>query len=177
MSSKLAQILQLLEKAYGPQKLAGPTDPHEMIVFLNCGYPASDTKCAKGFEELKHEVGVQAEKVLAVSKSKLAKVMRPSVITPGVCAERLKEIARKVKGEFKGDFTTVLKQHLREAKRPEKGLREAKKVLQQFPVIGEPSAEKILLFAKTCADCCCAVSVCPCTCTAVRRRTREELRC
>jgi endonuclease III len=148
MSSKLAQMLELLEKAYGPQKLAGPTDPYEMIVFLNCGYPASDAKCAKGFEELKHEVGVQPEKVLAVPKSKLAKVMRPSVIIPGVCAERLKETARKVKGEFKGNLTTVLKQHLREAKRPEKGLKDAKKVLQQFPVIGEPSGEKILLFAK-----------------------------
>ncbi len=29
-----------------------------------------------------------------------------------------------------------------------KGIRGAKKVLQQFPVIGEPSAEKILLFSK-----------------------------
>lgn len=147
MPTKLTQILDGLESMYGPQKLAGPTDPYEMIVFLNCGYPASDAKCAKGFEALKREVGVPPKKVLAASKRKLAKVMRPSAILPSVSAERLKEIARRVRDEFKGNLTAALKQRLREAKEPEKGLRASKKVLQEFPVIGEPSAEKILLFS------------------------------
>jgi endonuclease III len=144
---KLTQILDALENSYGSQKLAGPSDPYQMMVFLNCGYPASDAKCAKGFEALKREIGVEPKKVLGVSKAKLAKVMRPSVIMPAVCAERLKEIARRVKGEYKGDLIAVLKQRLSEAKEPEKGVKAAKKVLQEFPVIGEPSAEKILLFS------------------------------
>lgn len=118
-----------------------------MIVFLNCGYPSSDAKCAKGFEALKREVGVETKKVLAVFKPNLAKTMRPSVIMPSVCAERLKEIACKVRDEFKGNLASALKQRLREGKEPEKGLKAAKKVLQEFPVIGEPSAEKILLFS------------------------------
>lgn len=147
MSAKLTQILEVLEKLYGPQKVAGPKDPYEMIVFLNCGYPASDAKCAKGLETLKREVGLEPKEVLAVSKSKLAKTMRPSVILPSLCAERLKEIVRKVRDELKGDLTAALRQRLREAKEPEKGLKAAKKVLQEFPVIGEPSAEKILLFS------------------------------
>lgn len=147
MSTRLTQILEALEDRYGPQKLVGPEDPYQMIVFLNCGYPASDAKCVKGFEVLKREVGVQPKKVLAVSKSKLAKVMRSSVIIPGLCAERLKEIARKVRDECKGDLAAAVKQRLREAKEPENGLKAAKKVLQEFPVIGEPSAEKILLFS------------------------------
>src|SRR5215471_15538871 len=103
MPAKLTQILDSLEELYGSQKPAGPPDPYEMIVFLNCGYPASDAKCAKGFEALKREVGVQPKKVQAVPKAKLAKVMRPSVILPAVCAERLKEIARKVRSELKDD--------------------------------------------------------------------------
>src|SRR5437762_12980552 len=82
MPAKLVQILEILEKAYGPQQLAGPTDAYEMIVFLNCGYPASDGACAKGFDALKREVGVQPNKLLAVSRAKLAKLMRPSVIVP-----------------------------------------------------------------------------------------------
>lgn len=147
MDKKLTQILDVLKDLYGPQKLAGPRDPYEMIVFLNSGYPASDAKCAKGFEALKREIGEQPKKILAVSKAKLAKVMRPNVILPGLCAERLKEIAGRVSNEFKGDLTAALKQRLREAKEPEKGLKAAKKVLQEFPVIGEPSAEKILLFS------------------------------
>jgi endonuclease III len=35
-----------------------------------------------------------------------------------------------------------------EKQHPGQGIRGAKRLLQQFPVIGEPSAEKILLFAK-----------------------------
>lgn len=147
MFAKLTQVLDALEGLYGPQKLAGPKDPYEMIVFLNCGYPASDAKCAKGFEALKREVGVPAKKILAAPKAKLAEVMRPSVILPSVSAERLKEIARRVRDEFEGDLTAALKQRLWETKEPEKGLKAAKKVLQEFPTIGEPSAEKILLFS------------------------------
>jgi hypothetical protein len=56
-------------------------------------------------------------------------------------------IARKVKEECVGDLTAVLKQRLREAKEPGNGVKAAKKVLQQFPVVGEPSAEKTLLFS------------------------------
>src|SRR5215471_375360 len=148
MPTKLTQILDSLEELYGSQKLAGPTDPYEMIVFLNCGYPASDVKCAKGFDALKREVGVQPKKLLAAPKARLAKLMQPSVIVPGVCAERLQEMADKAENELGGDLTAVLKKRMRKAKdQPEKGLKAAKKVLQEFPTIGEPSAEKILLFS------------------------------
>ena len=153
MLSKLEQILETLEETYGPQKLAGPTDPYEMIVFLNCGYPARDGKCAKGFEALKREVGVQPNKLLAVSKTKLAKLIRPSVILPAVCAQRLKDIARRVKNDLDGDLAATLQKRMDEAKRKagngsaEKSLRATKRVLREFPTIGEPSAEKILLFS------------------------------
>ncbi len=153
MPSKLVQILEILEKTYGPQKLAGPTEPYGMIVFLNCGYPASDGACAKGFAALKREVGVEPDKLLAASKAKLANLMRPSVIVPVVCAERLKDIAGRVKNEWHEDLRAALEKRIEEAKgrpgngSPEKNLKPAKKVLQEFPTIGEPSAEKILLFS------------------------------
>jgi endonuclease III len=64
-------------------------------------------------------------------------------------AERLKEIARKVKGEYGGDLMAALKKCLQEEKQPtDRRVRGAKRALQQFPVIGEPSADKILLFSK-----------------------------
>lgn len=147
-TAKLTHILHALEAAYGAQKAAGPADPYEMIVFLNCGYPTTDAACTKGFEALKREVGLLPKQILAAPKKKLAKLMRPSVMMPGVCAERLKEIARRVKSELGGNLKAVLQRRMREAKdQPEKGLKAAKKVLQEFPVIGEPSAEKILLFS------------------------------
>ena len=143
------EILESLEKTYGPQQAVGPTDPYEMIVFLNCGYPATDTLCSKGFEALKQEVGLSPREILALSEAKLAKLLRVGVILPEVRAARLHEIARKVKAEFGGDLKAALKKRLRlEKEQPGKGIRGAKNALQEFPVIGEPSAEKILLFSK-----------------------------
>src|SRR5215472_9885523 len=100
INPKLAQILDSIEELYGTQKVLGPTDPYEMILFLNCGYPATDASCAKGFDALKREVGVRPKKLLATSKMKLAKLMRPSVMIPDVCAERLREIARRVENDL-----------------------------------------------------------------------------
>src|SRR5712692_7303136 len=37
----LGQVLDGLANRYGQQKAVGPTDPYEMILFLNCGYPAT----------------------------------------------------------------------------------------------------------------------------------------
>jgi len=148
-NQKLEEVRQRLEELYGPLKAAGPSDPYEMIVYLNCGYPATDTKCAKVFDALKREAGVSPKELLAVPKAKLAKLARPGGMMPELRAERLKEIARRVKDKFGGDLTAVLKKWmLAEKKEPGKGIRGAKKVLQEFPVIGEPSAEKILLSAK-----------------------------
>ena len=151
MPRKLLQILEILEKTYGPQKLAGPSDPYGMIVFLNCGYPASDGACAKGFAALQRAVGAEPEKLLAASQAKLAKLLRPSVIVPAVCAARLKDIAGRVKKELDRDLTSALKKRMEDAPggsvRAEH-LKPAKKLLQEFPTIGEPSAEKILLFSR-----------------------------
>ncbi len=145
----LNEVLDLLEQVYGPQQPVGPTDPFEMIVYLNCGYPASDASCLKGFDALKREAGLSPREILAAPKSKLVKLLRLGGIVPELRADRLKEIARKVKGEFRGDLKAELKERLREEQQQKgKGIRGAKKILQQFPVIGEPSAEKILLFSR-----------------------------
>ncbi len=142
------EILESLQKMYGPQRPVGPTDPFEMIVYLNCGYPASDTACLKGFVALKREVGLSAKEILDAPKSKLVKLLRLGGIVPELRAERLKEIARKVKVEFDGDLKTELKKQMQEKYQTSKCIHNARKILQEFPVIGEPSADKILLFSK-----------------------------
>ena len=129
--------------------LSGPSDPYEMILFVNCGYPATDTSCAKGYEALRCEVGTKPEKILAAPKSKLAKLMRRGGIVPELRAERLKTIAKIVNEEFGGDLKWSLEKLLQdEKKNPGKGIRLAKKALKEFPVIGDPGADKILLFAR-----------------------------
>lgn len=145
----LDEVLESLEQLYGPQKFPGPTDPYEMILYVNSGYPATDASCAKGFDALKREVGLKPEKILSAPKAKLAKLLRLGGIVPELRAGRLKEVARGVKEEFGGNLAAVLKKCLQEEKKqPGKGIRAAKKMLQKFPVIGEPGAEKILLFSE-----------------------------
>ena len=102
----------MLERMYGPQQAASPTDPYEMIVYLNCGYPASDASCSKGFDALKREVGLNPKEILAAPKSKLTKLLRLGGIVPELRAARLQEIARKVKNDFGGDLKAVLKKRI-----------------------------------------------------------------
>src|SRR5260370_38696482 len=105
----LNEVLNTLEKLYGPQKAVGPTDPYEMILYLNSGYPATDASCSKGFDALKRDVGLKPEEILAASKAKLAKLLRLGGIVPVLPAARLREIARKVKSEFGGALHAELK--------------------------------------------------------------------
>jgi len=145
---RIARILDALEKHYGVQVAVSPSEPYEMILFVNCGYPATDASCSKGYDELKREVGTGPEAILAAPKANLAKLMRLGGIVPELRAERLKTIARIVNEEFGGDLKWSLEKLLGDEKMPaDKRIRRAKAALKEFPVIGEPGADKILLLA------------------------------
>src|SRR5260370_7608287 len=96
----LNEVLDLLEQVYGPQQPVGPTDPFEMIVYLNCGYPASDASCLKGFDALKREAGLSPREILAVAKSKLVKLLRLSRILPDPPPHPLKDTPPNVNAPF-----------------------------------------------------------------------------
>lgn len=137
--SRLVKILDRLEKYYGKSAKPWPTDPYELVILRNSGYPQSDANCAKGFESLRKEIGIKPAQILAAPNAKLIKAIRPGVMFPEIAARRLKEIAAMVEGEFNSDLRAVLK-------RP---LAEAKKAFKKFPTVGSPIADKILLFTKT----------------------------
>ena len=139
--SRMARVLERLEKFYGKPKAPRITDAYAMVLHRNCGYPQSDANCAKGFAALKTEIGLKPEKILSAPVAKLREVMSGSVMLPALSAQRLREIAARVETEFGGDLSAVLK-------RP---VAEAKKALRKFPTLGEAGAEKILLFTKTAA--------------------------
>lgn len=137
--ARVSDILDRLEQFYGKPKRPSPTDPYEMLLHRNCGYPQSDERCDKGFRALKEKIGLAPQKILDAPDAKLREVMRPSVMQPPRTAFRLKEIAARVLDEFGGDMRAVLK-------RP---LPEAKKALKKFPTVGDSTADKILLFTRT----------------------------
>jgi len=138
-SARVGQILDRLEKHYGRLKPPPPTDPYQMLLHRNAGYPQSDQRCAKGFLALKKQVGLAPKQILAASDEELRDAMRHGGMVPELRAQRLREIAARVLDEFGGDMRAVLKGPLPEARR----------ALKKFPTVADATAEKILLFSKT----------------------------
>src|SRR5450755_3592470 len=104
----IPELLDKLEKFYSEQETGWPVDPYEFIVWWQCGYPASDTTCAKGWERLKREVGIGPQQLLAASSRQLASSLKPGGMIPELRGLRLKEIAMRVKDEFGGDLRAAL---------------------------------------------------------------------
>ncbi len=134
----LLQLLDILAASYGEQTASWPTDPYLFLVWLHCGYPASDAKCAKGWESLTSRVGVEAERILEADPARLASALKPGGIVPELRAMRLKEIAERVLKQYGGD----LRQGLNGL-----SITQARRALKQFPNIADPGADRILLFA------------------------------
>lgn len=136
-ASSIPKLLDRLESFYGRQEANWPTDPYLFLVWWHCGYPASDAACAKGWALLNETIGVEPEKILAARNEKLANALRPGGMVPELRAQRLKEIAARVKDEFGGDLCAALVGPLPNVR----------KTLKSFPNIADPGADRILLFA------------------------------
>jgi len=136
-STGVNEILDRLESFYGPQEPGWPTDPYLFLIWWYSGYPASDARCNKGWESLNKEVGVSVAEILAARPAMLASALKPGGMLPEVRAERLKEVAARVKDEFGGDLRAALVGPLAQVR----------KILKTFPSIGDLGADRILLFA------------------------------
>jgi endonuclease III len=133
-----AAILDRLEAIHGVQEPCWPVEPQEFLIWWHCGYPASDTTCAKGWSALKKDVGVAPREILHAVQGKLEKAMRAGGMVPELRAMRLKEIAERIEKEFGGDLRTVFSGRLDEVRRK----------LKKFPGIADPGVDRIFLFGK-----------------------------
>lgn len=132
-----SKILDRLEAFHGPQEPCWPTEPYLFLVWWYCGYPASDKACNQGYDSLKKNIGVDPERLLRAPIPKIAIALKPGGMLPELRALRLKELASHVTNEFGGDMRAALAGPVQEAR----------KKLKQFPSIGDPGADRILLFA------------------------------
>ena len=137
--SEFSKVIGLLQKHYGPPKPPEVTRPLEMILWENVVYLASDERRSLALEALRRQVGLHPAKILAASHKKLEEITRMAGILATNQVRKLRRIAQIAHDEFDDNLDRVLKQPLPQAKR----------LLQKFPGIGEPGAEKILLFSKT----------------------------
>jgi endonuclease-3 len=132
----LPKLIEELQKYYGAPEAPISTDPFELILYENVAYLVSDEQREKAFAMLRHHVGTKPHEILAAAHDDLLQATKLGGMLPDMRARRLREIASIAMDEFDGDLGRALKQPLPKAK----------KALRKFPSIGEPSAEKILLF-------------------------------
>ena len=134
----LPAVIDRLRVQYGkpkPPKLSGPW---EMILWENVAYLADDDRRRQAFQVLEEQVGTKPGQILSAPDAALLEVTCHGIM-PEQFAQKLRTCARIVLEEFDGDLRPVLKLPLAQAK----------KALQKFPGIGEPGAEKVLLFTQT----------------------------
>jgi endonuclease III len=134
-----SKIIQILQDHYGPPLPPISTDPFELIIWENVAYLANDRRRASAFAELKARVGVKPKAILETDQRTLADIAKVGILAD-LGAEKLLTIAKVAYEEFNGDLQSALRLPLRQAKN----------ALKKFPGIGEPGAEKILLFTGTC---------------------------
>lgn len=134
----LLQIVQTLQARYGEQKPPTLIGLWEMILWENVAYLADDDRRLQAFKTLKKQIGFRPMQILSAADEALLEVTRHGIMAEQSAA-KLRQCAQIVLEEFDGDLRPVLKLPLAKAK----------KALQQFPGMGEPGAEKLLLFTRT----------------------------
>jgi endonuclease III len=134
---RLDQLLDNLEALHGNQQPSWPLDPYLFLVWWQCGYPASDAACRKGWESLTKRIGTDPDRLLSANPAKLALALKPGGMVPELRAMRLKEIAERVQKEFGGELLAGL------SGMP---ISQARASLKKFPGIADPGADRILLF-------------------------------
>ena len=110
-----------------------------MILLENVAYLVSDERREQAFNALCERVGLSPPEILTAHEERLMEVARLGGMHPAARVEKLRRIAQIALKEFDGDLDKVVKQPIAQAK----------KSLKKFPGIGDPGAEKILLFSKT----------------------------
>ena len=122
---KLARVVAALESMYGriaPQL----TDPFEMILLENAAYLVDDARRMETFKKLRAAIGTTPAAILDHSRDQIAEVIAGGGMKPEMRAEKVMECARLAR--------KIGLQSLE------------KKSLRKFPGVGEPLADRILLF-------------------------------
>ena len=135
----LQKTVSQLAKHYGKPRPPITTDPFELILLENVAYLVSDGRREEAFKTLRKHAGTKPHEILAASHADILKATKLGGMRPEQRVSRLKEIALIAMNEFGGDLKQAL----------DLPLPKAKQALRKFPSIGEPSAEKILLFTRS----------------------------
>lgn len=132
----LTKTIARLKQHYGEPQAPPAHAPFELVMWENACYLLSDERRLEVFESLRKKVGLNAAAIHSASDEVLLPLARRGGMRPETRVFRWREIARIALTQFSGDLDSILVLPYTQAK----------KALKQFPNIGDPGAEKILLF-------------------------------
>ena len=135
-SFTLRDTVDALRRHYGSPEQLPTADPFELILLENVAYLASPARRREAFELLRRTIGTDPIAILAADSQALEQVTARGILK-STFAAKLRECAIIAVDDFGGNLGPVIRGPLESAKR----------ALQSFPGIGEPGAEKILLFS------------------------------
>jgi endonuclease-3 len=130
------KLIAGLKRHYGAPKLPPAKGPFELVMWENACYLLPDDRRAAVFEGLRKQVGLNPDAIISADRGTLLALAKMGGMRPETRVFRWTEIARITLSQFDGKLDQVLKLPYAQAK----------KALKQFPNIGDPGAEKILLF-------------------------------
>ncbi len=135
-TTRFAQLITGLKRHYGDPSLPPANGPFEHVMWENAAYLLSDERRAAVLQGLREQIGLDPHKIQAANRDVLLALAKQGGMRPETRVFRWLEISRITIDQFGGDLASILKLPYAEAKRG----------LKQFPNIGEPGAEKILMY-------------------------------
>jgi endonuclease III len=138
MPVSLEMVVAALEQHSGAAPAPATVDPFETILWENVAYLADDERRAEAFAALRDRVGLEPAAIAAADPRTLREIASIGGIHAELRGERLATVAEIALTGFAGDLSCI--RQLR--------LAEARKALRKFPAIGEPGADKILVFSR-----------------------------
>jgi endonuclease-3 len=133
----LQKLIARLQEHYGPPELPPARGAFELVLWENACYLLPDDRRAAVFEGLRAQVGLTPAAILQAPREVLLPLAAMGGMRPETRVFRWQEIARITATQFQGNLEQVLGWPYARAK----------KALKLFPSIGDPGAEKILLFS------------------------------
>jgi len=133
------QVVDRLGKAHSPDRRNRIEEPFELILFENAAYLVDDERRWEVFESLRKAIGTRPQDILGAAPADVEAALARGGMHPHRRAEKLRRCAEIAIEELGGDVRTALALPLGKARR----------TLMKFPGIGEPGADKILLWTGT----------------------------
>jgi endonuclease-3 len=134
-ATSLPRVIARLSALYDPE--APRSDPLQQILWENIGYLIDDDRRHALFRELRSQVGLDSAAILRAPEARLLEIARRGGMQPEKRVARWREIADIVERECAGNLAERLKAL---------PIAKARVLLKRFPGIGDPGADKILLF-------------------------------